>query len=253
MKYQHVAVMSVFFLLLTSGCAISNANAKTSSDVVIMSAGNTELSAEQLDELLGMDFSVAIRQCEYISPFDEDGEKYSSWMPFSILQDELSEGEARLLGMTFTPPDGRRNIIETIAFASGFFGAQGRFPVNGAELFPWVLTLEGLNKLRSMDPGQQYHQLYAAVNPVTGSFFSGFDNPDWHPGGIYLEPVTDEEFITERYSNAVETPGKLPSVLRVVVFGEKPDTVLIDKYVATRCKQRSFEWPRSINNTVTSK
>jgi len=207
----------------------------------------------RLKQLRTIDFSDGITQCDYISPFAEDGELYSAWMPFSILKPELTEGEAQLMGMTFTPPDGRRNIMETVGHVSGFYTNEGRLPSHGVELVPWAMTVEGFEKTNGLAAGEQYHSVYYAVNPITGKFFESFDDSEWHPGGFFIEPVVDEELIIERYHSYAASPDQLPSVWHVIIFGEEPDTMLIDKYVATNCHQRKTEWPRVVNNSVEEK
>ncbi|MBN2080959.1 hypothetical protein JW859_02005 [bacterium] len=251
-----LSCLAVFIVvcILANSCNMSNAIAKTSSEVVYLSTCcSTELGAAEIELLVSMDLSEGISQCDYISPYSEEGELYSSWLPSSILKPELTEGEARLLGMTFTPPDGRRFIAETIGHVSSYYTNNGHLPSHGVELVPWAMTVEGFERICGMDAAEQYHYLYYAVNPVTGKFFESFDDSEWHPGGFFIEPVVDEELIIERYHSYVASPDQLPSVWHVIIFGEEPGTTLIDKLVATNCHQRKTPWPRVSKTTVEEK
>jgi hypothetical protein len=104
---------------------------------------------------------------------------------------------------------------------------NGELPNTGMEIFKYLMTEEGYRQYKGMTKQARFDRYSPGINRITGKFYDSFQSADWTPGGIYIEQITDENVLRDRFSNFrdKETKG-LPTVWKVRVYGERPGSVV---------------------------
>jgi hypothetical protein len=89
------------------------------------------------------------------------------------------------------------------------------------------------------EPVEQLRMVFAGINPATGKVYESFERADWHPGGIYLEPCTDQKQIDKLNKGFERYDRKLPMTYwKITFFGERPDhSVLATHYMVSGGKK----------------
>jgi hypothetical protein len=162
--------------------------------------------------------------------------------PFSVEADQLqpalySENELKLMAGRYNGA-GRTDLSHVLSIACGFKKYNGVLPKDGAELLAWLWENETseAERVSKLSRSQQFTELNALVNPVTGKLYESFQAEAWSPGAVSFRELTDLKEIDKAFVDAFGwTPGdgglvtEMPnflSVWEIKLYGEEPDEVL---------------------------
>jgi hypothetical protein len=236
LTYYYKGMCLAALLTMAVFCFACNADASNPGSGSGKSAADSGTQGEQV--LMGMDYSETIASLPYNAP-SEDYTKLSHAVPFEIQVDRpLTPGEERLAGAIYIG-ESSHYLGVTVMMAGGKATLPGGgLPANGAAMYPRLHATDKLEEFLALSPLEQYEQVYAGINPVTGRFFESFDNPQWHPGGLYLYKLTaDEIAASPHFSHIVALDGGVGHVFEVTVFAETEGDVLYTKIITINSKR----------------
>jgi len=190
-------------------------------------AANDSQTAVRRSALQAIDFSAELDKLNWTLPGSELGP--ATFMHKSDLAGkQLSQGELRLGGFAQTghqPYELSQLLWQVCRYSQEH---AGQFPTSAVDLFPSLLTADGYKRYMAYSPEEQLALSAYAVNPVTGHFFSSFQSRTWSPGGLDIEPYTQQELLSQpRIATRDKATGGLPHWWHVTVYGEKPGTTLM--------------------------
>lgn len=249
-----LSVVTFYCVLLgvmaATGCAYCQA-AEGDHKVVT----KTEVYDGALAELEGFDYSDLIAKLDYSSPLQEmSGAAFASSRELQKL--DLTELELKHVGVLRLGGTQSQTLYTTVMFVTKYAKQHsGELPANGMELFAKNFSDdETAQEFFSMSPLDQLRVAGHGVNLITGKFYTTFQATEWMPGGLLIEPVTDHRDLHGRFSSYVDSQtGGRPGVWRVVVYGETPGSVLVDKMLALNVTPRDFPMPRETSSQVKPK
>jgi len=208
-------------------------------------AANTEqeiISQSLHDQYMETQISEAYSGCELIEPYSRD--QLGIINGRDILADNLTSAELRIVGTLRRPNGTRFSCAQAIPYVVDFYDVYGRMPADGVELMglftgKWN-SPEGLAEFREITESDDLWDTAAwrCINPATGRFYSTFQAAQWEPLGLCIQKITGSEGIKQIPAPALdENTGLLYTALvphqmwRVVVYGENPGSILVDKEI----------------------
>ncbi len=231
--------MSILLSKLLSYCVIS---------IVFMVGTAYAIDKDIEIQLMQIDFTQALSDCEFIDPYNpESSQNYGGFDPREILANNLTDSEKKLLAVYRKPNVGSLGMLKS-ALAAISYASQhlGKLPTSGLELVLGDLDVvqngdTDLKDVLEMSNDELLRFGFYGVNPGTGSFIRSFSDPNWHKLGIYIEPVDGDDAIQYFPMPVKDGPesetkvGECPfQTWRIVIFGEMPNTVIVDKHVWRR-------------------
>ncbi len=211
------------------------------------------LCMESIDsQYMKHDFYPVLKQCEirWLSMFPSNG----LLIPSDILVDDLSPEEVRFLSTYQYSETVIIGIGYSIDFAITYAKQhEASIPSNGVAIMLRQGVFRNKEIFHEFDKLKQEEQLVEAcrgINPGTGRFVESFSNPEWHKFGVFIEPADGEEaikYFPEMLPDSIISGGDKKAGMapyqtwHVVVFGEKPGRILVDKFVWRRMGSPSEE------------
>ena len=228
--------MSSLMKILLVCCAIS---------IVIFTGTATAINAEIEQQLMQIDFTQALEACEYSDVFDPDTSKmYGGLDPRELLTEKLTESEKKMLAVYRKEGLGNLGLHRSALAAISYAALHtSKLPSSGVELVLGDLDVvqfdeAELQEVIDMDNDELLKFAFYGINPGTGKFIKSFSDPTWHKLGIYIEPVDGDDAIQYLPMPVKDDTESEPKVgacpfqtWRIVIFGEIPDSVIVDKHV----------------------
>jgi hypothetical protein len=130
-----------------------------------------------------------------------------------------------------------------MSYAINFYEMYGRPPSDGADLLAlystkWI-TPGGVARFRGLSVSDLLSNgAWRCINPATGHFYTSFSSTEWSPFAVLVEPVSGEGAVKAIpggvWDESTQTwvSGMVAfKMWHVVVYGENPGSVLIDKEI----------------------
>ena len=190
----------------------------------------------------------ALQLCRFTPPTRINLMESKDWVGFRYQElgyTDLTESEQRIAGVFHLPNGDRFSCRLALSNVLKYYDFYGRLPSDGVEL----LTLYtdtwtdpgGLARFRGLPLDRQLTcGAWRCVNPATGRFYESFSAKEWTPLGILVEPISGENAVKAMPGGVwdEETETWISGLVaykmwRVVVYGEKPGSVLIDKEIGS--------------------
>lgn len=114
----------------------------------------------------------------------------------------------------------------------------GEYAESALDLFPELQTQAGYAAFLSMPVAERVRQYGIGINPITGRFYSSFQDQSWTPGGIRLTYIDDPVVAQERFPNMripldptkpMDGSTPLAGAWLIHIYGEEPGTDLFDE------------------------
>lgn len=191
------------------------------------------------------DFSSVLNECEKqpLAMLPSNG----GLIPSDVLVDDLSPAEVDFLSTYQYSETVIIGIGYTVDFAITYAKQhQAKIPGSGVDIMlrkDENYSQEMYDKFEQLSPKDKLLEACRAINPGTGRFAESFSKPDWHKFGVFIEPVEGDEAI-EYFPEMIPASvaagennkaGLAPhQTWHLVVFGEKPGRILVDKFVWRR-------------------
>jgi len=158
-----------------------------------------------------------------------------------IRKDELTSNELLLVCDLHLEGENVLSCSMAIGAIAVFYKENGRLPHDGMDILrtysPSLASKENVfeeeSEVAALLKGGA--GLWRCINPATGRLFEPFDERQWHQFGIFVEedPMTRlmpvASYNTETGVYESELVGH--KMFRVIVFGERPGSVLVDKEI----------------------
>jgi len=134
-------------------------------------------------------------------------------------------------------------LNDTLALIARYIAVNGEVPKSGVDLFVALNTPGSYDAFTTLMPTQRMVKYGPAINMATNMFYQTFSNPEWHPGGIYveiLEPLGESVFLhgSEKvHFGSAANPENTDGALYVKVFSAAEEQVLFEDYVTFECRE----------------
>ncbi len=246
-------IIDLALIVVLNSCASFNSEVELETlrgTTVYRVGSQMDISHDELGTLLGYNFQQGLSELPCFIPGSVErpagnGEyilsKREKACSIHSRIENRTEKENWILGVRQLPDGQWDSLVLFISKMNVFYNEYDRLPYNGLELCYWIQDSSDVETFHRMDEINKYVSCRFGINPITGKFFRSFDNAKWHPGGVFVEVITDGEAIHNAYPNLKIikdymqpiTENNLTSpdhVLRFTVFGENVDTILYQEY-----------------------
>jgi hypothetical protein len=189
-----------------------------------------------------MDFSANLAACEVIPP--ESPDYTGALLVVDLPSRSLTPKETQLLSHYRDNHGWQFGCGLTLFAAVGFAEQHGRVPSDGAEFLaysnPEYATEDGLRRLARLPGPERLHQVASALNPATGRMYTTFESAQWSPFGVLIRKEQGEKATKsmpfhwrDSGSEETQTEFRQYQAWHLVVYGQRPGSVLVDKFIWT--------------------
>ena len=228
--------MIIAYVCLAGSCAFASSE-----------FGFAEESTEftrSVSALHSLDFTDLVDECSFVTLNSREGlqnfreQKILDNIKLGLTVDDndLTDSELNRLGVWELKQGKRIMLVDLHMMLVQYYKSFGELPDTGTKLFPELWNLSE-SDIDALDRRELFNQCAIGINPVNGRFYGDFSRDQWSPGGYFVEVIDDPNDIKARWPqirmpidpsnpNAGSEPPS--SVWLIKVFGEKPDTVILE-------------------------
>jgi hypothetical protein len=223
---------ALFVIITVIGCTLSILSCQQKSRSVLVSSGR-EISSTQREDLLGVDFSDQIATLSYLKRDSSDDIEHLVGSVAANVPLKYSEDE-RILGAYKAADGNRYYMVSDVEMPlAKYMLSHNDTPATGIDLFPELLTQDGLNEFFAMEPEVRFRRYSSGINLYTGRFFRSFgQDPPLDLGGVFIERLVmqDGKYIQDGHpTQLVERDGSpvpVEGTFKISFYGHREGEML---------------------------
>ena len=197
--------------------------------------------AESKGYMVQQEYTNIIAEVEILPPAEIDFARFIR--PTDLHSKQLTSLESKHLSLYYLTKWYPLGCEVTIRHAFRYIQQFGVVPANGIDLMKWlkpeIFTTDGFAEFRLLPADEQLLIVHGGINPSTGRLYETFTDETWHQFGICISKLEGEDAIVEipvapdRLEPGEDFRTEPRQGWRIILFGEEPGSVLIDKVIRT--------------------